>query len=281
MKKLLTSVIIIVVVLVVAVGIAKNAVAKAAVMGGVKAMTGLTLDIGSMDVGVLRSALGINDLRLRNPAGFPDRYMVELPEIFVDYDLMGFLGGKVHLEEVRLELKQFTVVKDAQGRVNLDSLKTIQESKGTAASKPAKPAEPGKAPQIAIDLLLLKVGKVVYKDYTGGGEPKVQEFAVNLDERYEHITNPQMLAGLIVTRTLMNTSVAKLTGINLNALQSQVQAQMQEAMADAAKQLRGVTGNAMDAASSATDAGKEAVGEAADALKGTTDSLKKMIPFGR
>ena len=46
-------------------------------------MTGLGLDIGSMDVGILRSAIGIKALRLRNPAGFSDRFMVELPEIYV------------------------------------------------------------------------------------------------------------------------------------------------------------------------------------------------------
>lgn len=287
MKKRLTWVVI-VAAAVIAFGVAKNLIAQAAISGGVKVMTGLGLDIGSMDVGVLRSAIGITQLRLHNPEGFPDRYMVELPEIYVDYDLGAFFRRQVHLEEVRLHLAQFTVEKDRQGRLNLDSLKVIQASK----SGPAKPAAASPAPEIAIDRLQLKVGKVVYKDYSGGGEPKVQEFAINLDERYEHITNPQTLAALIVSRTLMNTTVAKLTGVNLTALQSQVTAQLQQATklaAEAAKdvqqQATAVAGEAAtvskEAAGKAVDASKEAAGKAMDAGKGAVESLKKALPFGQ
>ncbi len=265
-------------------GVAKNLIAQTAISGGVKVMTGLGLDIGSMNVGVLRSAIGITQLRLRNPEGFPDRYMMELPEIYVDYDLGAFFRRQVHLEEVRLHLAQFTVEKDRQGRLNLDSLKVIQASKGGQA----KPAAAGPAPEIAIDRLQLKVGKVVYKDYSGGGAPKVQEFAVNLNERYEHITNPQTLAALIVSRTLMNTTVAKLTGVNLHALQSQVTAQLQQAAKAAvatAQEVQGhataVAGTARAAAGGAVTVGKDAAGQAVEAGKDAVQSLKKALPFGQ
>jgi uncharacterized protein involved in outer membrane biogenesis len=229
-------------------------------------MTGLNLTIRSMSVGVLKSAVGINGLRLHNPSGFPDPVMVDLPEMYVDYDLGAFVGGKVHLEEVRLNLKEFIVVKDAQGRVNLDALKVVQESKGAPAEKPQPAAH---APQMQIDVLQLKVGKVIFKDYSKGGEPSVQEFPLNLDERYEHITNPQMLAGLIVSRALMNTTVAKLTGVDLTAVQAQVGEQMKQAT-------ELVAGTAKDAA----DVGKAAFGTAKDSVQKTADTLKKALPFG-
>ena len=285
------------VVAVVGFGVAKNAIAQGAISGGVKLMTGLGLDIGSMDVGVLRSAIGIKNLRLRNPSGFPDQYMVELPEIYVDYDLPAFFKGQVHLEEVRLHLAQFTVEKLADGRVNLNSLKTIQASKPGQAPPAEKPS--GKTPQIAIDRLELKVGKVIYKDYTGGSAPKVQEFAVNLDEHYEHINNPQMLAGLIISRALMHTTVAKLTNINLTAIQSQVNAQLKQAAqaaTAAAKQLQtqatAAAAGAQAVATKTAAAGKEAAGQAVGVAKGAAGSavgaakeaagtLKKVIPFGQ
>lgn len=283
---------------IIVVSLGKGIVAKAAVTGGVKAMTGLDLRIHAMDVGLLRTAVGIRGMTLRNPAGFPDPIMLDLPEIFVDYDLFSLFSKRVHLEEVRLTLKEFVVVKNAEGQVNLDALKMVQESKGAT---PASRGGAGPA-QLHIDRLRLKVGTVVYKDYAAGGEPRIQAFPVNLDEEYRNITNPQALAALVVSRALMNTTVAKLAGVDLTAIQGQVGAQIEKvtaaataAASAAAKQAHAasaqVTGAAAQAASGAQAAaagaakvGKEALGTAtgaaAGAVKGTAVTLKKILPFG-
>jgi len=47
--------------------IGKNMIIKTSVTTGVKAMTGLKLSIGSMNVGVFKSLMGINELKLHNP----------------------------------------------------------------------------------------------------------------------------------------------------------------------------------------------------------------------
>lgn len=277
----------IVVVMIVLIAVGKNFVAKAVVSGGVKAITGLDLNIRSMDVGLLKTAVGIRGLTLSNPSGFVDPVMVDVPEIYIDYDPAAFLRQQVHLEEVRLDLKEFVVVKNAQGEVNLDALRVVKESKGGAAPQESRPA--GKAPQLQIDLLRLKVGKVVYKDYTRGSTPSIQEFPLNLDERYEHITNPQALAALIVSRALMNTTVARLTGLDLGAIQSQLGAQLQQAMsgamsaakdlqAGAAQQLQATSLQASKAATGLAGSAKTA---AEGAVKQTTETLKKVLPFGQ
>lgn len=247
----------------------KNMVAKRAIVGGVKAMTGLTLEVGSMDVGIVKTAIGLRNLRLRNPAGFPDRYLLELPELYVHYDLGAFFKHRMHLEEVRLDLKQVTIVKDREGRLNLDSLKVVQEATASKGSAPRPAAEPTKqkVSTIQIDRFHLKVGKVVYKQYSGAAEPSVQEFAVNLDERYEHITNPQALAALILSRVLMQTTIAKLAGFDVAAIQSGLGTQLRQATRAAAQ--------------GAGEAGAEAMSQAVDAVKQTAESLKKAIPFGR
>jgi len=273
------------------VALIKNIVAKAAVTGGVKAITGLGLDVDRLDVGLLRTAIGIRGMRLRNPSGFTDPVMINFPEIFVDYDLGAFLGGKVHLPEVRLNLKELTVVRNAQGELNLNALTAVQASKG--AAKPT--ATSSKMPDIRVDRLRLAIGRVVFKDYRGGGEPKTQEFAVDIDEEYRNITNPYVLGGLVVSRALMKTSVARLTGFDIGPLQSMVSAQLSQATAlagEATKQLEGVanqtvkqlgqsSGRIKETAGQAADAGKEVVGAAADAVKKTTESLKKALPFGQ
>ena len=113
--------------IVVGVVLAKNVIAKTAIIGGVRAMTGLDVQIRGMQVGLLKRAVGIQSLVLNNPAGFPDPIMMDLPEMYVAYDLGAFLAHKVHLQEVRLHVKEFHVIKDRQGRLNLDALNVVQE----------------------------------------------------------------------------------------------------------------------------------------------------------
>jgi uncharacterized protein involved in outer membrane biogenesis len=297
-KKLLLVLVLVVAVLLVA----KNVLAKTAVTGGVKAITGLNLHINSMSIGIIKSAIGIKGLKLENPSGFPDKYMVDMPEAYVHYSLPAFFKKKVHLKEIRLDLKECMVVKDANGRVNLDALKSVQNSKAKPAQKKEEPKKAAKAPEIQIDVLSLKLGKVVFKDYTTKGEPKVQEFPINIEERYTNITNPTAIGAIIVSKVLMNTTIGKLTGIDLDAVQDQLGADLKNAMAgageaakkaadEASKQLKsategisktasGISSQAKGATEGATKAGKEAAGAVGDAAKNTVDSFKKVLPFG-
>ena len=89
MKKLGIVVIVILAVLLILVS-AKNIIAKKAISAGVKNMTGLDLTIGSMNVGLFKSVIDIKQLQLNNPKGFNDKVMVDMPEIYADYDLGAF-----------------------------------------------------------------------------------------------------------------------------------------------------------------------------------------------
>ena len=287
-RQKLVPVLVILAAVVIVIGVAKNVVAKAAVESGVKLITGLTLSLDHMDVGILTSAVGIRGLKLHNPTGFPDRVMVDLPEIYVHYDLGAFLGGKVHLREVRLHLREFTVVRDRSGKLNLDSLNVVKASKAAKTGQ-AAPAKQAGMPEIRIDALELKIGKVVYKDYTGGA-PKVKEFAVNVHERYRNITNPYVLGGLIVSRALMQTSIAQLAHFDLGGLQLLAGAQLEQAqklVADAVGAAQAIQGKALQQLKDPSGVLGTAKGTAAgvagarkEAIKQTAETLKKALPFG-
>jgi len=156
--------------------VAKNIIVKTAITAGVKTMTGLKLDIESMNIGVLKTLVGIKGLKLYNPPQFEDALMVDLPEIYVDYDLKSFFDKKVHLEEVRLDMKELVVVKNKEGVLNIESLKAVQgaqqpqQQPGQKATPPAEKKE--KMPEMKLDLLKLKIGRVLYKDYSKGTPPR-------------------------------------------------------------------------------------------------------------
>jgi uncharacterized protein involved in outer membrane biogenesis len=288
MKKLFVSVVVIILAVAVVLAVGKDTIAKVGIERGVELVTGLRLSIQKLAIGIINTNVGINDLKLYNPQGFEDKIMLNMPEIYVDYDLAAILRGKVHLPEMRINLQEFMVVKNRDGKLNLDSLKAVQSQK--AAKKPAAgPAEKGKMPEIQIDKLVLKVGKVIYKDYSKGGAPTVKEFNVNINEEYSNITDPNKLVSLIVVKALMNTSIGALANFDVKGLQSGISdtlATGQKAITGAlggvssALGTTGATGGVLQGTTTAT---KEAIQGTTETVKKTTEGLTetlKKLPFG-
>jgi len=280
MKRKVVKIPAIVLVIIIALFFGKNLIIKTSVTAGVKAMTGLKLSIRSMNVGVFKSLIGINGLQLHNPQGFEDELMIDLPDIYVDYNLGAFMKGKTHLEEVRLYLKEFTVVKNEAGKLNLDSLKVVK-----AAAEDEKGGEEGtkkgdgekqktKMPDIQIDLLALKIDKVIYKDYSKGTSPEVKEFNVNIDERFENIIDPQSFVRLIIVKALKNTTIARLANFDIMKLQKGLTETVRKTAENALEtQVRSIETRRDLIEEKASEAAKEAVEKASDAIK-------KFLPFG-
>ena len=207
---------------------ARNTVVKIGVQQGVRIITGLNLSIDHLDIGLFKPTIAIRNLMLFNPPEFGDKLMVNLPEIYVDYDLKSILKSKYHFPEMRIHLQEFLVVKNEKGKLNLDSLKAIGSQ-----SVPESPLQKEqKLPDIKIDQLELIIGKVVYKDYSNGEVPMIREFPINLREKYENIDNPQTLVKLIVVKALAKTTIASLANFNLNALQSNLTGTLQSATSE-------------------------------------------------
>ena len=173
MKKVIKIIALVLIVVVVG-SFFKDVLIKSAVESGVKIVTGLKLSISSFRVGLINTMVGIKNLKLYNPAGFKDRVMLDMPEIYVDYNLGAIMKGKIHLEDLKINMNEFVVVKNEKGELNLDSLKVVQSSKKKEAPKTSGKA--AKIPEIQIDSMELKIGRVIYKDYSKGGDkPVVQE----------------------------------------------------------------------------------------------------------
>ncbi|MBI2104971.1 MAG: hypothetical protein HYT90_05275 [Candidatus Omnitrophica bacterium] len=233
--KPLKKILVIAAVVVVGVVVARNVIAKELVVRGVKAATGLGVGVDRIEIGLRETRVGASGVTVLNPKGFPEPVMVSMPELYVDYDFGSLLKGAPHLEEVRLQLEELTVIRNAQGQVNVNSLRSVREQR-TAGGAPRK-QPPAKAPQVQIDRLQVKIGRVVFKDYSQGGSPLVKEFNVNVDERFENVTNPQALASAIVTKALARTTISQLANIDVEALK-----------ASAAQGLMGAATRALDSA---------------------------------
>lgn len=252
----------------------KNMIIKTSVTAGVRTMTGLKLSIRSMDIGIFKTLIGIKGLQLYNPSGFEDELMMDLPEIYVDYNLGAFMKGKTHLEEVRLNLKEFSVVKNEAGELNLDSLKVVEAAEEEEEVIDEDKREGSKMPGLQIDVLELKIDKVVYKDYSKGTPPKVKEYNVNINERFENITDPQSFGRLIILKALKNTAIASLANFDIGKLQKGL-----------TETVRKTTEMALETPGKAVEVGKEAGEKVKETAKETVEkaanTIKKILPFGK
>lgn len=237
--------------------VTRNILIKVGVEQGVKAVTGLTLKVKSIKVGVFKTYLDIKELRLLNPEGYLEEVMIDIHEIYADYEFLPLLKKNIHIKEARLYLKELNIVRDREGRINLNSLKALRR-------KIVKFQEEGKAQtkgkrniNLQIDLLKLKIGKVSFTDYSQGDNPSVREMNVDLEETFENITNPNVLIRSIVFKALMSTGLEHLAILGLRNI-------------------------ADDTLTSTIGVAAKVVGVAGDTLKKTTEGVRSIIklPFG-
>ncbi len=264
-KKILSIIIVVLIVLIVG----RNMIISTGIKAGAKAAVGLDVKIGKFHLGVFKSYVQIKDFKVKNPKGFAEPLMVNIPEVYVDYNLGSILGGNVHLEELRFNMEEFVVVKKADGTVNLDAITALgkkDDAKEDTKADKAKDKPKGKAPDIEIDNLHLKIGKVKMIDYTGGGEPKIKEYTIGIDEKHENIKNTTALVSLIVFKALFKTPIANVVDIDLGGLQ--------DAVGGSFKAVSGVATKTLD---SATDSSKKVLEGTSDKLKGAGGKLKGLL----
>lgn len=161
----------------------KNVIAKAVVERFGSVMSGSKLTIEKMEFTFLSSKITLSDLKLYNPRGSKDPVMADIPELYVSYEASTLFSGKPHLNELRINLREFHVIKDEKGALNLKLLHP--------------------SPPMTIDLLRLKIEKVIYKDYSKHDlNPEAHEYKINLDETYRNVSDINSIGPLIASKTL-------------------------------------------------------------------------------
>ena len=98
------------------------------------------------------------------------------------------------------------------------------------ATQSGKRPAPAKS-SLLIDDLSLKIGRVAYKDL---GVPSAsRDFDLNINERFSDITDIQQVVGIIMTRAIINSGVARLANLDTSDLQNIANSAMQGALDNA------------------------------------------------
>jgi len=279
--KIIGRILIGIVVLIVVFLVFKNPIIKAGISFGAEKALGLELGMKKLDINLSGTFIEIGDFHLNNVEGFEERTMMQIPEVYVDYELQPLLKGNIHLTDLRLHLSEFIITRNAKGQLNINALKekfAADEKKEQAKKPEEKTGEAKKQGGLQVDHMHLKIDKVIYKDYSVSAEdPLVQTFDVKIDEEHENITKPEAIIGIVVGKALKNSALARLTNMNPQEfLQSNIfdTLTMTNQMATgignkATSTVEGVVGGTTEKAG---DAANEAMGALKDAVK---------MPFGK
>ena len=190
--------------------ILKNTLTGMILSGALSKAAHVPVSIGSTDVRFSSASISLKNVHILNPSSFPERLLLDAPEVSISFDPMALTKGQAHFREVKLNLKELVVIKNRDGKLNLDAMKPASSE---GAGKPA--GESGKMPKLLIDKLDLTIGRVSYKDYSGGGQPSVQTFNINMQNRtYTGIDNPTALVSLILFEALTRTTLSQIANLD-------------------------------------------------------------------
>ena len=197
--------------------VAKNALTQTILTSTLSSVAHVPVRIGSVNLSFLSASIRLRNLQMHNPSGFSERLMIDIPQIYIDFEPSELFHGRARFKEVRLDLKEMTVVRNRDGRLNVDAVKPTEKQRAEAHEK-AKPAEGAKPPKLFIDKLFLSVGKVVYKDYSGGGQPVVQSFDINIKyKEYDNIDNPASVVSLVMFEALTRTTLSRIANLDVSS----------------------------------------------------------------
>lgn len=211
MKKI-RKILIIAVVSILALGIFKDQLIKSVVTVAATQVVGAPVHIDGLSLGVFKQSVRIKGFKIYNPPGFSKSILVDLAKINVAYDLGALFKKKLYLSLLEIGLKEMGLEKNGKGELNVDSLKVVKQGKSEEAKSPSQIP-------MQLDIVKLKIGKIVLRDYSGPREPTIKVYDINIDKSYKNITSAQQLAALILAEPMKAAGIqgAKIYGVAMLA----------------------------------------------------------------
>lgn len=139
----------------------KDVIAKSLAEKNLRDNTGMDAQIAKLEVGLATPTVNLEGLKLYNTADFGGGTFLDMPQLRIEYVPGAIRGGKLHFKTVRLNLSEVHIVKNKNGKTNLELMQ--KESKKKTSGQKDKSNIPG-VDFGGIDTLYLTVGKIRITD---------------------------------------------------------------------------------------------------------------------
>lgn len=186
-----------VVLLVVVLLIFRNPILKAVARQALRAETGMEVVIGGLKTDFGAGSMTLSGFQLINLPEFGGGVFVDIPEVHAELDADAAAGGRVHFKVLRFDLALAQVVKNKEGRTNLQQLD--EHTRARARLKKKKNPQEKEAVFDGIDTFYFSLGKVKYSDLKNPGNNR--EFECGLkDEVAKDLKSEEELSDWMTTK---------------------------------------------------------------------------------
>lgn len=192
-----------------------NQIIKFALVKATEGLTGFSVAIENLNLGLRDNIVEAGGMKVYNPKEFEDRLFLDVPSLFVRYDLPKVLKGEYYMDEFSLYIREFQVIRNADGSSNIGRMKN-----SIIALRP-KGEGPAKLPNIKVKTLKLKVDKVVLKDYSFR-PPAIRIYDVKVEKKFDNVDDPKELVRLIIVQSLLRSGVKDLADVDIAGLTDSV-----------------------------------------------------------
>jgi hypothetical protein len=163
---------------------------------------GAKVEMGSLSLGLFTHRIQIKNFRMYNPPGFPDGVFLVMPEVMVDADIPALIKGKMYFPWVVFDMEKVIIIKNKEGKLNVDELKIVKEQQEANKGKPLK------LPVFKIDTLNLNLGEVIVEDYTHAPPLRVSAYDVGVKNlKIRHINGLPKLVTIVLFEALKPTAI--------------------------------------------------------------------------
>lgn len=139
-------------------------------------ITGFPIRVGSVQIAPWESRFAADDIELFNPPEFDERLFADIPRFDVDYTAWSFLGDRHRFTRADLHIRELLIVKNIHGQSNMERLR------GWRARRRPEPQI-----RFQIDALNLRLGRVVFKDYSSG-RPEERSRDLDMTVTFRNVT---------------------------------------------------------------------------------------------
>lgn len=142
----------------------KDAILRTVTEYNVRRETGMEAKIGELRLGLTSTSLLMKDFKIINPKEFGGAPFFQVPEVYVELDAEKAAEGRLHFKELRFNLAEVNIVKNKDGKLNLDHIQEALEKSEVFRKRKKKSPNEEDFTFEAIDRMFLTVRAIKYTD---------------------------------------------------------------------------------------------------------------------
>jgi uncharacterized protein involved in outer membrane biogenesis len=142
----------------------RNWLLKQVAIRSVEVNTGLRAEIGRIHSGLRSPFLQLQQVKLYNQPEFGGGLLLDAPEFFASFDAALAAAGRLNFTEMRVSIAELTVIRDAQGRLNLEQVEK-EYRKRDEERRRRRGKNTNELEFAGIERLDVSIGRILYVDH--------------------------------------------------------------------------------------------------------------------